>query len=52
MEWRSPMAIPKLNRQQILDALKWIDETGVPEHHASIRYVLVSQDGKQSPPNM
>ena len=26
------MAIPKLKKQNIIDALKFIDENGVPEH--------------------
>lgn len=44
------MAIPKLNRQNILDALKFIDENGIPEHHVSVKYVLVSEAGKPYPP--
>lgn len=44
------MAIPKLKKKDILDALKFIDENGVPEHNESIRYVLVSEDGKRYPP--
>ena len=26
------MAIPKLKKQDVIDALKFIDENGVPEH--------------------
>ncbi len=44
------MAIPKLKRQDILDALKFIDENGVPEHNVSVKYLLVSEDGKKYPP--
>ena len=44
------MAMPKLKKKDILDALKFIDENGVPEHNESIRYVLVSEDGKRYPP--
>lgn len=44
------MAIPKLKKQNIIDALKFIDENGVPEHNTSVKYVLVSEDGKRYPP--
>lgn len=44
------MAVPKLNKQDIMDALKFIDEKGVPEHNVSTKYVLVSEDGKTYPP--
>lgn len=40
------MAIPKLKKQDVIDALKFIDENGVPEHNTSAKYVLVSKDGK------
>ena len=43
---RCSMAIPKLKKQNIIDALKFIDENGVPEHNTSVKYVLVSEDGK------
>ncbi|MFR2022944.1 MAG: hypothetical protein ACLS6C_06695 [Clostridia bacterium] len=41
------MAIPKLKKQDVIDALKFIDENGVPEHNTSVKYVLVSEDGKK-----
>ena len=44
------MAIPKLKKQYVIDALKFIDENGVPEHNTSVKYVLVSEDGKKYPP--
>ena len=44
------MAIPKLKRQDILNALKFIDENGVPEQNTSVKYVLVSEYGKKYPP--
>lgn len=44
------MAVPKLNRQDIMNAMKFIDEKGVPEHNVSMKYVLVSEDGKTYPP--
>ena len=44
------MAISKLKKQDILDALKFIDENGVPEHNVSVKYLLVSEDGKKYPP--
>lgn len=44
------MAIPKLKRQDILNALKFIDENGVPEQNVSTKYVLVSEGGNKYPP--
>ena len=44
------MAIPKLKRQDILNAMKFIDENGVPEQSVSTKYVLVSEDGNKYPP--
>lgn len=44
------MAIPKLKKQNIIDALKFIDENGVPEHNTSVKYVLVFENGKKYPP--
>mgnify|MGYP004555992807 FL=1 len=44
------MAIPQLKKQDILTAMKFIDENGVPEHNTSVKYALVSEDGKKYPP--
>lgn len=44
------MAIPKIKKQDIIDALKFIDENGVPFHNQSTKYELVSEDGKRYPP--
>lgn len=44
------MAVPKLSKQEIVNALKFIDEKGVPEHNVSMKYVLVSENGKTYPP--
>ena len=44
------MAIPKLKRRDILNALKFIDENGVPEQNVSTKYMLVSEDGNKYPP--
>ena len=44
------MAIPKLSEQNILDALKYIDEHGVPTKNKSTIYELISADGKKYPP--
>jgi hypothetical protein len=44
------MAIPKFKEQDIIDALKYIDENGVPFHNQSTKYELVSEDGKKYPP--
>lgn len=44
------MAIPKINDQNIYDALKYIDENGVPSHNQSTKYELVTDSGKKYPP--
>lgn len=44
------MAIPKIKEQDIIDALKYIDENGVPFHNQSTKYELVTEDGKKYPP--
>ncbi len=44
------MAIPKINKQHILEAIEFIDENGVPNRNASTGYVLVTEDGKKYPP--
>lgn len=44
------MAIPKLSEQNILDALKYIDEHGVPKKNKSTIYELVLNDGRKYPP--
>lgn len=44
------MAIPKFKKEYIIEAFKFIDENGVPEHNVSTKYVLVSEDGKKYPP--
>ena len=44
------MAIPKINEQDILKALKYIDEHGVPIQNESTKYELVTKNGKKYPP--
>lgn len=44
------MAIPKIKEQDIIDALKYIDENGVPSRSQSKQYELVTEDGKKYPP--
>ena len=44
------MAIPRIEKQNIFDALKFIDINGVPGHNVSTKYFLVSNDGKKYPP--
>ena len=44
------MAIPKLKREYVIDALKYIDKNGVPDHNQSTKYELVTDDGKRYPP--
>ena len=44
------MAIPKIKEQDIIDALKYIDENGVPSQNQSTKYELVTEAGKKYPP--
>lgn len=44
------MAIPKLKKESIIEALRYIDENGVPSNNQSTKYELVTEDGKQYPP--
>ena len=44
------MAIPKIDEQSITEAMKYIDEHGVPGRNKSTQYVLVAENGKQYPP--
>ena len=44
------MAIPKIKEQDIKEALKYIDENGVPFQNQSTKYELVTEDGKRYPP--
>ena len=44
------MAIPKIKQQNVIDALKYIDQNGVPAQNQSTQYNLVSDDGKKYPP--
>ena len=44
------MAIPKIKEQDIIHALKYIDENDVPFHNQITKYELVTEDGKKYPP--
>lgn len=44
------MSIPKIKKQDIINAFKYIDENGVPFHNQSTKYELVTEDGKKYPP--
>lgn len=44
------MDIPKIKEQDIIAALKYIDENGVPSQNQSTKYELVTEDGKKYPP--
>lgn len=44
------MAIPEIKEQDIIEALKYIDENGVPFHNQSTKYELVIEEGKKYPP--
>ena len=43
------MAIPKIDEQNIMAAIKYIDEHGIPDKDKSTQYVLVTEGGKQYP---
>ena len=49
VKWVKKMSVPKLSKQNILDALKFIDEHEVPFHNQSYRYELVDNDKKYPP---
>lgn len=44
------MAIPKVTKEDIIKALNYIDEDGVPLQNQSTKYELVTADGKNYPP--
>lgn len=44
------MSLPQFQKQDILKALDYIDKNGVPSHNESIKYWLISDDGKKYPP--
>ena len=44
------MAIPKFKKEYVIEALKLIDENGVPFHNQSTKYELVADGGKRYPP--
>jgi hypothetical protein len=44
------MAIPKIKESDISEALKYIDENGVPFQNQSAKYELLTDDGKRYPP--
>ena len=44
------MATPKIKKEHVVEALKYIDENGVPFHNQSTKYEIVTDDGKRYPP--
>lgn len=44
------MAIPQISEQNIIDALKYIDEHGVPDANKSTKYELIHDNGNKYPP--
>lgn len=44
------MAINRFEKEHVIDALKYIDENGVPNRNQSTKYELVTDDGKRYPP--
>ena len=44
------MAIPKITDKNIADALRYIDENGIPFQNQSTKYELIADNGKKYPP--
>lgn len=44
------MAIPRISKENIINALKYIDENGTPFQHQSTKYDFVTADGKKYSP--
>ena len=44
------MAITKIKEQDIIKALQYIDENGVPSQNQSTKYELITEEGKKYPP--
>ena len=44
------MAIPKVTKKDVLEAIDMIAKEGVPDHHTSYRYNLVTEEGDSYPP--
>lgn len=43
------MVFPNITYQHIIDALRYIDENGIPSHNQSMKYDLITDDGKKYP---
>ena len=43
------MSIPQINKQDIIKALRYIDMNGVPSNHQSVKYDLVTENGRKYP---
>lgn len=43
------MALPLVNKRDILKALEYIDANGIPPYHQSVKYDLVTENGKKYP---
>ena len=44
------MAIQNISKQDIIDAIKYIDENGIPEKNRSSKYELIMENGDKYPP--
>ena len=44
------MAIPKLKKENVIEAIKFIDKNGTPSQYQSTQYDLISEDNKKYPP--
>ena len=44
------MSIPRVKKESVIEALKYLDANGVPFHNQSTKYELVTDDGKRYPP--
>lgn len=44
------MAIPRIKKEDIIEALRYIDKNGIPSQYQSTKYELVNEDGKRYAP--
>ena len=49
VEGNISMDISELTRQNVIDALKYIDENGVPSRRGGHKYELVTEEGNRYP---
>ena len=44
------MAVPKVTKENVFEAIKFIDKKGIPASHQSVKYNLIMENGKRYPP--